>query len=771
MTPRLPEILRTPSGKIELTPQPIMDDLPRVLRALETRETELVLVGRRHLRTNNSWMHNVPALVKGKPLCTLLVNPGDATKLGLTDGATAQVTSRVGKIEVLVEVTADIAPGVVSMPHGWGHDQPGTRLECGECARGRERQPAHRRPPDRPALGHRRAERHPRAGRSRLIPVPRTLGAAMTAGVASSNAVKTIRRIADIPFLAEQAWGDATAWRFKQHGEWREMSYAEVAERTLELASGFVHAGLKTGDRVCVLANTRPEWMAVELAVLAAGGIVVPIYPSSTSEEIAWVVGDSGASILVAEDEAQCVKVDVVRGELPELRTVFTIEPAGDRPTVAELQDTGRTSPLAAELDVRRGGIKPDDPSLIIYTSGTTGPPKGCVLTNANWVALCRVAEEARIDAMQDTVYLFLPLAHVFAQIVAFGTMYRGGALAFFGGDMKAIVPELAEVRPTFLPSVPRIFEKIYTFVTASVDPAQLAQAVKLGLEVRRRKAAGEPVPTEMAAAFEQVDALFAKVRGVFGGRLVQALSGAAPISREVLEFFLAAGVPVLEGYGMTESTAVGTVNTLGRFKLGSVGAGGVAGLEVAIGDDGEILMRGPHIFAGYWRNPEATAQTIQDGWLHTGDLGEIDENGFVTITGRKKDIIITAGGKNIAPANVENALRQSRWISHAVLFGDRKPYCVALITLDPDEVLPWAAGRGLPSDIESLVVHPDVRDLVQGVVDEANSHFASVSQVKKFVLLTRDLSQEEGELTPTLKVKRNVVHRLHSGLYEGLYE
>lgn len=593
----------------------------------------------------------------------------------------------------------------------------------------------------------------------------------MTAGVTSPTAVRAVRRIADLPFLAEQAYGDAVAWRFKRDGQWHEQTYAEVAEVVLDLASGFVHAGLEAGDRVCVLANTRPEWTAVELAVLAAGGIVVPIYPSSAPEEIAWVVGDSGASIVVAENEEQCLKVESVGGELPELRTVFSIDPAGDRPRVAGLQDSGRTSPLADVLDARRAAIRPEDPSLIIYTSGTTGPPKGCVLTNANWVALCRVAEEARIDAMTGVVYLFLPLAHVFAQIIMFGTLYRGGALAYFGGDMKAIVPELAEVRPTFLPSVPRIFEKIYTFVTSSVPAEQLDQAVALGLEVRRRRAAGEPVPAEMAAAFEQVDALFANVRAAFGGRLVQALSGAAPISPEVLRFFHAAGVPVLEGYGMTESTAVGTINTLGRFKLGSVGASGVAGLEMALGEDGELLMRGPHVFAGYWRNEEATAETLRDGWLHTGDLGEIDADGFVTITGRKKDIIITAGGKNIAPANVENVLRQSRWISHAVLFGDRKPYCVALLTLDADEIGPWAAARGLPSDVESLVGHPDVRTLVQEVVDEANSHFASVSQVKKFVLLTRDLSQEEGELTPTLKVKRSVVHRLHSGLYEGLYE
>ncbi|NUT47671.1 MAG: AMP-binding protein, partial [Saccharothrix sp.] len=363
-----------------------------------------------------------------------------------------------------------------------------------------------------------------------------------------------------------------------------------------------------------------------------------------------------------------------------------------------------------------------------------------------------------------------LPLAHVFAQIVLLGALNTGHALAFYGGDTSKVVPELAEVRPTYLPSVPRIFEKIHAAATAGVPEERLREAVRVGLAVRRLRAAGRPVPPDLAAAFEQVDPVFAKVRAIFGGRLRQALSGAAPISVEVLEFFSAAGVPVLEGYGMSESTGVGTVNTVARHKLGSVGTYGMAGLEVKIAEDGEILMRGPHVFAGYWNNPAATAEVLTDGWLHTGDLGGIDEDGFVTITGRKKDIIITAGGKNIAPANVENQLRQSRWISHAVVYGDLKPYLVALITLDEDEVVPWARERGLPTDLPALARTPEVHALVQDVVDEANAHFAHVSQVKRFVVLDRDLSQDEGELTPTLKVKRKVVHSAHAELYDGLY-
>ncbi|MBY8850307.1 AMP-dependent synthetase/ligase [Saccharothrix sp. MB29] len=574
------------------------------------------------------------------------------------------------------------------------------------------------------------------------------------------------RVVADLPFVAAHRHDDRVAWRHRRGDAWHDVTFTEVAEEVLELASGLVHLGVRPGDRVCVLGRTSTEWLAVELAVLAAGGVVVPIYPSSAPEECAWIIADSGAVLLVAEDHAQRAKVDSVRDRVPDLRDVLVVEDGG----LADLRSRGRTSPLPDELDDRRAAVRPDDPTLVIYTSGTTGPPKGCVLTSRNWLTMCRLTEELSYTLPEDVVYLFLPLAHVFAQIVALSALHTGSTLAFFGGDTAAVVPELAQVRPTFLPSVPRIFEKIHSVATAGVPEDQLRQAVRVGLAVQELQAAGQPLPPDLAAAFERVDPVFARVRAVFGGRLRQALSGAAPISVEVLEFFTAAGVPVLEGYGMSESTGVGTVNTLAHHRLGSVGTYGMAGLELRIADDGEILMRGPHVFAGYWNNPTATAEVLTDGWLHTGDLGEVDEDGFVTITGRKKDIIITAGGKNIAPANVENQLRQSRWVSHAVVYGDTKPYLVALLTLDEDEIVPWARDRGLPTDLPTLARTPEVHALLQGVVDEANAHFSTASQVKRFTVLDRDLSQDEGELTPTLKVKRTVVHTAHGPSYEGLY-
>jgi long-chain acyl-CoA synthetase len=578
--------------------------------------------------------------------------------------------------------------------------------------------------------------------------------------------VTTARVTADLPFVAAQVHDDRVAWRHLRDGQWHDLTYTEVAEWVMELASGLVHLGIAPGDRVCVLSETRPEWSAVELAVLAAGGVVVPIYASSAPEECAWIIGDSGAVLLIAETTEQRAKVDGIRDQAPALRDVIVMDDGG----LAELRSQGRTSPLPAELDDRRAAIDPDDPTVIIYTSGTTGPPKGCVLTNRNFITMCRLTEELSYVLVDDVVYLFLPLAHVFAQIVHLSAMHVGATLAFYGGDATKIVPELAQVRPTYLPSVPRIFEKVYTAATAGVPEDQLRQAVKVGLAVRELQAAGRPLPPDLAAAFATVDPVFAKVRAIFGGRLRQALSGAAPISVEVLEFFTAAGVPVLEGYGMSESTGVGTVNTLTRHKLGSVGTFGIAGLQLKVDEDGEILMNGPHVFAGYWNNPAATAEVLTDGWLHTGDLGEVDDDGFVTITGRKKDIIITAGGKNIAPANVENQLRQSRWISHAVVYGDRKPYLVALITLDQDEVVPWATAQGLPADLPTLARTPEVQALIQQVVDEANSHFSHLSQVKRFTILDRDLSQDDGELTPTLKVKRRVVHSTHAERYNELY-
>jgi long-chain acyl-CoA synthetase len=549
-----------------------------------------------------------------------------------------------------------------------------------------------------------------------------------------------VRTIAELPFVAAAEYGDKVALRSLRAGG-AERTFTELASTVDAVAQGLIDAGVAPGDRVCLLADTRPEWTYAQLAVLAAGAILVPIYPSSSAEECEWIVTDSGARLVICENAGQQAKVE-------KLAATLVIEDG--LPTSVGHSD---------ELARRRAAVDPDDPSLIIYTSGTTGPPKGCVLTHRNWLALFRIIEELEQIGPDDVLYLFLPLAHVFAQIVELGGVYAGATLVYFGGDVRKIIPELAQARPTFLPSVPRIFEKLYTAFAGAVPADRLAQLVHVGGEYRRLRAADLEVPAELAAVFTAADeALFTKVRAAFGGRLRQALTGAAPIAKEVLEFFYAAGVPVLEGYGMTETAGVGTVTALSKFRFGTVGVE-APGVRIRIADDGEILMSGPNVFAGYWNNPEATAATVVDGWVHTGDLGAIDPDGFVTITGRKKDIIITSGGKNIAPANIENELRQSRWISHAIMYGDARPYPVALITVDAEEI----ATLG-PVSRERLT------ELIQGVVDEVNARHSRVEQVKRFAILERDLSQETGELTPTLKVKRAVVAANHGDVIASLY-
>jgi long-chain acyl-CoA synthetase len=391
-------------------------------------------------------------------------------------------------------------------------------------------------------------------------------------------------------------------------------------------------------------------------------------------------------------------------------------------------------------------------------------------------MAVCEAVEELAFVEQNEATYLYLPLAHIFALLTQLASYDQGTALIYFGGDTKQILAEIAETQPTYLPSVPRIFEKLFAAASqmqaqaSKEDQERFQQAIKLAVEVRKRQQRGEPVPDEMLRPFQQADEqIFSRVRALFGGHVRQAVSGAAPIAPEILEFFYAAGVPVLEGWGMTETTGIGTVATLDHFKFGTVGRA-APGVELRIAGDGEILMRGPNVFREYWRNPEATAEAMIDGWLQTGDLGELDDEGFLKITGRKKDIIITAGGKNLTPANIENDLKQSRFISQAVMYGDRKPYPVALITLDPEEILPWAAEHGLPQDVPELADSDQVRNLVQAELDRANSHYAQVEQVKRFKILDHDLTIDDGELTPTLKVKRNVVYDRYGDMFESMY-
>jgi long-chain acyl-CoA synthetase len=589
-----------------------------------------------------------------------------------------------------------------------------------------------------------------------------------TEAVEASN--RTISRAAAD---AAERHGDRVSVRFQQDGEWRELTFAEVAEIVDEIALGLVALGTEPGDRVALLANTRPEWTFSSLAISRAGAVVVPIYPTNSPEECEWVIGNSDSRIVICEDAGQAAKIEQVRGGLHQLQHVLLIDADASKNEVSieGLRERARAGDRS-ELERRCEAVSPGDPYTIIYTSGTTGPPKGVVLSHGNCASVGVMCQEIGFITYEDLSYLYLPLAHSFALTVQLASFDVGSGIVYWGGDTLQIIAELMQVTPTYFPSVPRIFEKLYALALSMAESEeQLRGAVEVGVKVRQLRARGEDVPEELSAAYDRAEeALYGKVRGLFGGRMEKAVTGAAPISSEILEFFYACGVPVLEGWGMTETVALGTVNRLESFKFGTVGIP-LPGVEFRIADDGEILIKGPNVFREYWRNPEATREAFtDDGWLRTGDLGSIDEDGFLSITGRKKDIIITAGGKNLTPANLENDLKQSRWISQAVMHGDRRPYPVALITLDPEEIGPWARQRDLPEDMEELIEREEIRELIQGVLDRVNAKYAQVEQIKKFALLPHDLTQEGGELTPTLKLKRNVVNERYADVFEALY-
>ena len=580
-----------------------------------------------------------------------------------------------------------------------------------------------------------------------------------------------------MPALARTAaerHGDSIAASFLRDGEWVEMTYTELWDQVRDLALGLIGLGIQPGDRVCILCNTRVEFTVADMAISTIGAIVVPVYPTNSASECEWVVGNSGARAIVCEDAGQVAKIDEVRAALPDLQHVLIIDDEADGAvSMAAVAEQGRDGD-AGELDRRIEAAGPDDACLIIYTSGTTGRPKGVVLTNKGFAAGRRSAVEMELFGEGDVIYLYLPLAHVFAQLIQADGLEVGATIAYFGGDTRQIVAELAAVKPTVLPSVPRVFEKVYAVAMGMVPPGQeeqTKQAVELGVKVRLARRDGEEVSAEEAAKFDELDGgTFAFVRGIFGGNVKLAISGAAPIAPDILRFFYATGVPVFEGWGMTETTSIGTLNLPDAFKFGSIGRA-VAGADVRIADDGEIEISGEMLLREYWRNPDATEEVMTaDGYLKTGDLGSVDDDGYVTITGRKKDIIITAGGKNLTPANLEGDLRQSRWVSQAVMYGDRMPYPVALITLDAEEIVPWAQREGLPTELDELARHERVTAMIQAELDAVNAEYAQVEQIKRFKILDHDFTQEGGALTPTLKLKRNVVYDTYAEDFEDLY-
>ncbi|MEA2420278.1 MAG: long-chain acyl-CoA synthetase [Thermoleophilaceae bacterium] len=602
---------------------------------------------------------------------------------------------------------------------------------------------------------------------------------AVTAGADARHAQGTgSKTIADLLPLAVEKYGDAPAQRFKVGEDWADRSYAALGEAVKEVALGLIDLGIEPGEKISILAHTRPEWTDSCFGILTVGATLVTIYQTNSPEECQYVLHHSDSLAVFVEDGEQLAKIRAIEGDCPELRHVIVLDPGdadlGDAITLDALRERGRGRD-ESEWKQRYEAVTPEDICLYIYTSGTTGPPKGCLLSHGNYRAITDAVVHDSVIEGGDSTYLFLPLAHAFAILIQFATFELGAAIAYWSRDPKLIIADIAQVSPSFFPSVPRMFEKIYTLATANIEDREgLRKAIDVGVKVRQLRDTGEPVPEELEQAFEAAEEqLFKNVRGLFGQNIRECVTGAAPIASDILEFFYACGVPVMEGYGMTETSTSATVNRprAGEFRFGSVGKP-QAGVEVKIAGDGEVLIKGANIFQGYYKNDEATDQALEDGWLHTGDLGRLDEDGFLFITGRKKDIIITAGGKNITPANLENGLKQNRWISQAVVIGDRRPYLVALITLDPEELPALAAELGTAgADMATMAQDDKVRAEVQKALDEVNSRVGPVEQVKRFEILDHDLSQETGELTPTLKVKRNVVHEKYAQVVDRIYD
>ena len=571
---------------------------------------------------------------------------------------------------------------------------------------------------------------------------------------------------------------EGVALQYQRDGQTVRISYPALGAISTEIAQGLISLGIEPGDRVAILGTTSAEWTLADCGSLCAGAVVTPIYHTNSPEECAYVLDHSQARLVFCDDAAQLAKVEQVRDRCPMLEHIVTFEPAaGDAITLEALRHRGGEIPPERVYE-RVASVQADDIATLVYTSGTTGPPKGCMLSHENFIATVRMYEQRLGLDRTHSMYQFLPLAHVLARVAQNVVLSVGARLIYWGGDTSKIVDELVAGRPTHVPAVPRIYEKMQGAVTGEISRKPALQrglfewALRCGARARRvlRERRQPDLLTDVQ--YRLADRLvLAKIRRLFGPDLQVALVGAAPIAPDLLEFFDACGVLVLEGYGLTESCAATTLNTVDALRFGTVGKP-LPGAQVAIADDGEILIRGPHVFKGYYRDPAATEDALTaDGWLRSGDLGALSPDGFLSITGRKKDLIITSSGKNITPVNIESELRESRYVTEALVYGDNRPYLVAMLTLDRDESVKLAERFGIPTDPVTIAADPRVHAELQKDVDRVNRKFARIEQVKRFAILGHDLTQVDGELTPTMKVKRAIVYDKYGDMFAGLYE
>jgi long-chain acyl-CoA synthetase len=569
-----------------------------------------------------------------------------------------------------------------------------------------------------------------------------------------------------------------TALEFTRDGQRAYISYSELGTIASELARGLISLGIEPGDRVAILGMTSADWTLADCGTQCAGAATAPIYHTNSPDECAYVLSHSDARVVFCENAEQAAKVAQVRDRCPALEHVVLFQPDGsDTLTLDGLRSLGSEVPPETVRE-RLAMVGPGDLATLVYTSGTTGPPKGCMLTHANFLATTRMyAEELHFND-SHSLYQFLPLAHVLARVAQAVALSVGGRIIYWTGDPTKIVDELAQTSPTHFPAVPRIYEKIHGEVLSRVSDGPRAQrlvfdwALAQGRSTRRMLREGRLPALTTDLQYRVADRLvLSKVRALFGSRHQLALVGAAPISPELLEFFDACGVLVLEGYGLSETCSASTINTEDALRFGTIGRP-LPGTEVAIAPDGEILIRGPHVFDGYFKDPEATeAVMTEDGWFRSGDLGAISGDGFVSITGRKKDLIITSSGKNITPVNIESELRESRYITEAVVYGDNRSYLVAMLTLDHDVASRLAARLRIADEPAVIAADPRVREEIQKDVDAVNAKFARIEQIKRFGILDHDLTQAAGELTPTLKVKRGHVYEKYAEFFSSLYD
>jgi long-chain acyl-CoA synthetase len=555
---------------------------------------------------------------------------------------------------------------------------------------------------------------------------------------------------------------------------WADVTTGEFRREVMEVAKGIIASGVAPGDRVGVVSSTRYEWTLVDYAIWYAGAVTVPIYETSSAEQVQWILSDSGAVAAFLEGDKHKAVFDEVAADLPLVASVWVIDDGAVDALVA-----AGSGVADAEVEQRRSAVRPDDLCTIIYTSGTTGRPKGCELTHGNFMFDVRnvVNSMPELFLRKDaSTLLFLPIAHVFGRLVQIGCINSGTVLGH-SADIKNILGDLASFQPTFLLAVPRVFEKVYNSseqkAAAGGKSRIFNAAVNTAIDYSRSKDTGGPsiVLRVKHVVFDRL--VYSKLRAALGGKVMYAVSGGAPLGERLGHFFRGVGVTILEGYGLTETTGASTINRPDKVKIGTVGKP-IPGAGVRIAEDGEVMLYGGQIFKGYWNNEKATKASIEpDGWFHSGDIGELDSDGFLRITGRKKELIVTAGGKNVAPAVLEDRLRSHFLISQCMVVGDQKPYIAALITLDPESLAAWAGLNDLPETLSlaDAAEHADVRAQIAEAVENANKAVSNAEAIKRFHILTTDWTEEGGQLTPSLKLKRNVVMAEFSDEVVRLYE